>query len=273
MLHTINYFFTRLFDVILYPFTFVNDFWGVLFLSAISSLVVLVVYKYLSSPEKIKDSKDKIKANILAIRLYRDFWKVILTSFGKSVLYTLKYFSLNLLPLIVVLPILAPMFAQMDVRYGMRPFNMDEVAVVKAYFNEDVENLDIKLVDNGAVKLLMNPVFVKAEKQVNWKVAVRSDKAIDLEIKVGDTTYKKALAAGNYKGAISNKKFSHSNIEHMMYPAEPLFNPAKELDAVYVGHPGKTINFLGTRIHWLWHYLVWVLVIVLGLRKKFGVEF
>ena len=273
MLHTINYFITRLFDVILYPFTFVNDFWGILFLSAVSSLVVLVVYKYLSSPEKIKDSKDKIKANILAIRLYRDFWKVILTSFGKSVLYTLKYFSLNLLPLLVVLPVLAPIFAQMDVRYGMRPFTTDEVAVVKAYFNEDVENLGIKLVESDSFKPLMKPVFIKAEKQVNWKVAVQAQEAVDLEIQVGDSTYKKALAAGNYKGAISNKKYSGSKIDHFMYPAEPLFNSGKELNAVYIAHPGKTVNFLGTRIHWLWHYLVWVLVMVLGLRKKFGVEF
>ena len=259
--------------MILYPFSFVNDFWGIFFLSAVSSLVVLVIYKYLSAPEKIKDAKDKIKANILAIRLYRDFWKVILASFGKSVLYTLKYFSLNLLPLVVVLPILAPIFSQMDVRYGMRPFEADEVAVVKAYFNVDVETLDIKLAQSDFVKPLMKPVFIKAKKEVDWKLAVRSDKAFDLAIEVGDKTYKKVLAAGKYTGAISNKKYSHSNFNHFIYPAEPLFVTGNELEAVYIAHPGKTVNFLGTRIHWLWHYLLWTLVIVLGLRKKFGVEF
>ncbi len=273
MLHTINYSITRLFDVILYPFAFINDFWGILFLSAVSSLVVLVVYKYLSSPGKIKDAKDKIKANILAIRLYRDFWKVILISFGKSVLYTLKYFSLNLLPLVLVLPILVPIFSQMDVRYRMRPFQTGEAAVVKAYFNDAVDNLDIQLQASDSVKPLMNPVFVTAKKEVNWRVAVQADNAFDLQIKVGDKIHTKKLAAGNYKGAISNKKYSYSSINHFFYPAEPLFDSAGNLKAVYVAHPGKTVNFLGTRIHWLLHYLVLMLVIVLGLRKKFGVEF
>src|SRR5512136_868508 len=102
MIQKINYIITLVFDLVLYPFGFINPFWGVLFLSILMSFVVLMVYKKISSPKTIKATKEKIKANILAIRIYKDFWKVILSSFFKSMFYTVKYFSLNMVPLLVI---------------------------------------------------------------------------------------------------------------------------------------------------------------------------
>ena len=134
MAQKINYFLTRGCDLLLAPFAKTAPFWGIFFLSVVTSLFVLVVYKAVSSPKKVKDTKNRIKANILAIRLYRDFWKIIVASFFKSLYYTGKYFVLNLGPLLLVLPLMFLLFVQMDIRYGMRPFNPGESIVVKARF-------------------------------------------------------------------------------------------------------------------------------------------
>ena len=55
---------------------------------------MLVVYRAVSSPAKVRETKNQIKAHILAIRLYRDFWRTIVSSFFKSLYYTGKYLSL-----------------------------------------------------------------------------------------------------------------------------------------------------------------------------------
>jgi hypothetical protein len=240
------------------------------------------VYKYLSSPAKIKGAKDKIKANILAIRLYKDFWKVIAGSFFKSLFYVLKYFALNIGVIIIVLPLLAPLFMQMDVRYGMRPFRVGEEIIIKAAFTRDPNSLDIKLLDSENFKPKMNPVFINAFKdddkkkplrEVNWKVEAAAEGAGKIRVQVDGEIFEKTLLIGKNNKALSNKKFGKSSIEHFIYPVEPLFQENSNLKYIYINYPGKNVSFLGLGIHWIIYYLVLVLVIVLALRKRFGVEF
>jgi len=282
MIQKINYLITKIFDGMLYPFSFINDFWGVLFLSLLTSLVVLIVYKYLSAPAKIKEAKDKIKANILAIRLYKDFWKVMADSFFKSLFYVLKYFALNIGVIIIILPLLVPLFMQMDVRYGMRSFRVGEEIIIKAAFARNPNDLDIKLLESENFKPKMNPVFINAfkddEKQeplreVNWKVEATAAGAAKIKIRVNGKIVEKNLFIGKHNKALSNKKFRDSSLEHFIYPVEPLFPKNTDIKYVYINYPGKNVSFAGTGIHWIIYYLVLVLIIVLALRKRFGVEF
>lgn len=282
MIQKLNIFITKIFNLILYPFKSINEFWEILFLSLITSFIVLIVYKYVSSPKKIKEIKNKIKSNILAIRLYKDFFKVITGSFFKSFFYTLKYFCLNIGPVLIIIPILFPLFIQMDIRYGKRPFKSGENIVVKAEFNSNVFNLDIKLMENDLFKPKMNPVFINAFidkknkkpiREVNWKIKLLKEGVSKIKIQVGDKIFEKDLIIGNYRGTLSNKKLSRSSIQHIIYPAEGLLSETENLKSIYFKYPAKKISFFGLKAHWLVFNIIIVVIIALTFRKKFGVEF
>ncbi len=282
MIQTINKFFTGLFDVILYPFAFLPEFWGILFLSVLMSVVVLVIYSYISSPSGILNAKNKIKANILSIRIYRDFWKVILSSFFKSLFYTLKYFTLNFGPVLLIIPILFPAFAQMDVRYGMRGYEVGEDFVIKAAFNVSPGDLSVELLESDAYKPTMNPVFIDAFKdddqekplrEVNWKVKALKKGEVPVRFKVNGQVLEKMVYIGNYRGAISNKRMAASSWEHFFYPVEGLLEGSEQVVSVYIDHPGKNSSVLGFEMHWIILNLILVVIIVLALHKRFGIEF
>ena len=282
MIQAVNYSITKFFDFFLYPFRFLSDFWGILFLSILVSLVVLIIYKYVSSPQKIKQAKNQIKSSILGIRLYKDFWKVITGSFLRSLFYTLKYFILNFGPVLIIIPILFPLFVQMDVRYGMRPFKPGEVFAVKAAFNANVNDLKIDMLENKQFQPVMNPVFINAYRdenrtipirEVNWKLKMTGEGTTDILIRVNDRVFDKSLVSGKYSGALSNKKFEKSSIEHFIYPVEKLLAGSQYLKSISIRYPSKSVSFLGIRTHWLVYHLILVLIIVLALRKRFGVEF
>ena len=270
---------TKIFDYILYPFSFLNPFWAILFLSFVSSIVVLIIYAAVSSPTKIKDAKDKIKGHILAIRIYRDHWKVLLLSFVKSLFYTLKYFTLNFFPIIFILPILFFVFAQMEVRYGYRPFVKGEDTVVKVRFTDDfdLDSSEIKLQQTNSVKEKIPPVFVNALNEADYVLKIENDKPFTLSFDINGKIYKKKFAVlkkkGNKSEALGIKTFYVSNPEVFLYPAENKVIENSEVKYIYTKYPPYRINFLGTKLHWLWHYLLWTLVIVLALKNKFGVEF
>ncbi len=274
-----NLFVTKVFDYILYPFSFLNPFWAVFFLSFVSSIVVLIIYKAVSSPDKIKDAKDKIKGHILAIRIYRDHWKVLLLSFFKSLFYTLKYFTLNFFPIVFILPILFFVFAQMEVRYGYRPFVKGEKAIVKVRLTDDfdLETSDVNLIKSDYVKEKIPPVFVYALNEVDYVLEINKDSSFVLGFEVNGTKYEKKFSVlpkiGNKSEALGIKTFFVSTPEVFLYPAENKIKDNSDVKYIYTKYPSYRINFLGTRLHWLWHYLLWTLIIVLALKNKFGVEF
>ncbi|MBU4404900.1 MAG: hypothetical protein L6428_16490 [Candidatus Aminicenantes bacterium] len=273
MAQKINYFLTRGCDLLLAPFAKLPPFWGILFLSLLTSLFVLVVYRTVSSPQKVRDTKNQIKANILAIRLYRDFWKTIVGSFFKSLYYTGKYFILNLVPLFLALPLLFLLFVQMDIRYGMRPFRPDESITVKAGFKSDIGAANVEIQPNPHFRSTMNPVFITALREVDWKLKAGKSGSTTIAINVDGATVSKNLVIGKNMPALSNKKMAASALEHFIYPAEKLLAAPTSLKYVYIQYPARSISFLGIRTHWLVYYLVFTMVIALALKNKFGVEF
>jgi hypothetical protein len=273
MAQKINYFLTRALDLLLAPLAKVSPFWGIFFLSLLTSLFVLVVYRAVSSPKKVRDTKNRIKAHILAIRLYRDFWKTIVASFFKSLYYTGKYFVLNLGPLLLVLPLMFLLFVQMDIRYGMRPFQVREDIVVKARFSGDINNLAPELMPGAIFRPAMNPVFVPALREVDWKLKATSDGSGAIAIRIGGATVGKNLVIGGGLSALSNRKMAASSLAHFIYPAEKLLEPQTPLKSISIEYPARSISFLGFRTHWLVWYLVLTMIIALALKNKFGVEF
>jgi hypothetical protein len=273
MIQKINYMVTRVMDGILYPFNFINDFWGILFLSIITSFLVLVVYKYISSSGKIKDTKNQIKGNILAIRLYKDFWKVIVSSFLKSLFYVAKYFALNMVPLIIIIPVLFPMFMQMDVRYGMDTYKVGDEVIVKAKFGSPIDELNIKLLDNEHVKPQMNPVHINALNEVNWKLKAEKDGMTKIRIEIDGNIFEKSLVIGDSGDVLSNRRYSKSSIDHFIYPSETLQTDIPDVEYISIHYPGKMTDFMGFKTYWWIHYLVLVLIIVLAFKNRFGVEF
>lgn len=269
---SLNFFLTRLCDAIFDPIDRLSPFWGILILSAATSLVVLLGYRWLSSPQKIKRTKNQIKAHILAIRLYRDFWKVIVASFFKSLFHTLKYFALNLLPLLLLFPVLFLIFVQMDIRYGMRPFRPGERFAVKAKWEGRNGPAAVELEPGPLYRRVMSPVVVRALHEVNWKLEAARNGVGSIAIH-GEPAILKSLAVGGGTFALSNRRLKSPSGLFFLYPAERPLPAASGWRSIAIEYPSRRIRFLRISAHWLVYYLVLVFLMVLVLRKRFGVEF
>ncbi len=273
MAQKINYALTRGCGLLLWPFQKLPPFWGILFLSLLTSLFVLAVYRAVSNPAQVKRTKNLIKAHILAIRLYRDSWRVIVVSFFKSLYYTGKYFALNLRPLLLALPLLFLLFVQMDIRYGMRPFRVGEDIVVKAGFGRDLGALNIELQPDRHFQARMAPVFINALREVNWKLRAVENGTTAVSVTVNGATVRKNLLIGSGLPALSNQKMATSAWAHFIYPVEKLLAPSEALETISLRYPPRRIGFLGLHGHWLYFYLILTTIIALALKKRFGVEF
>ena len=120
-MNALNGLFTKLFDVLLTPLELLGNEMSLLIVSGIFGVVALVVFKHISSQKGIKGAKDKIKAHMIAIRIYQDDLVIVAKSIAKVLLRNLQYVSLNFGPFIPLAPLFVVVVAQTVVRYGFEP--------------------------------------------------------------------------------------------------------------------------------------------------------
>ncbi len=273
MAHRLNLLATKACDLLLAPLAKLPPFWGIRWLSRVTSLCVLRGFRWLSSPRPGHQAKGLIEPNILAIRLYRDFWRTIVGSFFRSLFYTGKYFALNLAPLLAVLPLLFLLFVQMDIRYGMRPFRPGETIAVKAVLADGAEAAEAEVAPSPHYRATMNPVHVVALREIDWRLQAAAPGKAAIAIRAGGLTLSKSLVVGSGLSALANKKLAVSSLEHFIHPAEALLEARAPFRSIAIRYPARDVSFLGIRAHWLLWYLLLTFAIALALKNKFGVEF
>ena len=120
---------TKIFDVVLTPFELLGIELALILVSGLFGIVALLIFKQISWQGGIKGVKDKIKGDMIAIRIYQDDLAVVGGSVVKILFRNIQYLSLNFLP---ILPLMAPfvlVMAQLVVRYSFAPIPVQDPSV------------------------------------------------------------------------------------------------------------------------------------------------
>ena len=97
----------KIINLIFYPLKYTSPALGLLFTSLLTALLILTIFRLTSNQKKIKWAKDKVKAYILEIRLYRDQPRVILKALGNILLFNSMYLRYVLVPfLFIFIPVI-----------------------------------------------------------------------------------------------------------------------------------------------------------------------
>ncbi len=273
MLYQLHHLLQRGLDILLTPLDRLSPWLGLGGLALLSTFLVLPVYRFLTRPERLKACKNQIKANILAIRIYRDFWRVIVASFGRSLGWTSLYFAQHLLPLLLLVPLLWPLLLQMDARYGRRTFHEGEAFVLHAVMQDDLADSELRLLDSEAVKPLMNPVRVKALGEMNWQLAPTNEGRHTIRLEINGREIEKEVVAGRHVGMLSWRRAVPDLESALLAPLEKSLPSSAGLKEISFAYPPARMKLGPFSGHWLIPYLLLVLVLALCFRKRFGVEF
>src|SRR4030067_1715408 len=91
---------------------------GLFVSSAVTGLVMLIIFRYTSNQKKIKAAKDKVKAYILEIRLYKDSPRIILRALGKILRFNAIYMRHAFLPVLFLFAPVVLILVNLNFRYN-----------------------------------------------------------------------------------------------------------------------------------------------------------
>ena len=86
----------------------------VLLASIVIGLILVLVFGYASDQKAIHQTKDRLKAHLLALRLFQDQIPVVIRCYGRILLAITRYLRLALWPVLLTALPLALVIAQLD---------------------------------------------------------------------------------------------------------------------------------------------------------------
>lgn len=270
----VNAVFGAFVGTLLWPFRGLSPWWGLLALSVLTALAILWVYKRLSDQEALRRAKDRIKAGLLEIRLYKDDLGVTLRAQGAIVKANLAYAAANLKPLLVAFAPLVFVMAQIGLWYDRAPLEPGQVALVKvATSTSAAAGAEWRIEASENLEVTSPAVRIPDEKQVCWRVKALAEGRGLLVFGVEGNEASKSVVVGGPRLAKVSRRASRGSLwNRIIHPGEPPLPAGPPIVSIEVLYPSRALELLGLRIPWLVAYLVLSVGAGLALKGFLGVE-
>jgi len=271
---TFNLFISFIFDLLFAPVSGINDFWGMAFISILTGIVMIFVYKYTSNQSGIRQSKNRIKAHFLEIRLFGDDWKSMLDSQKNIFLSNLSYMKYALIPLcFIIIPVILIMI-QLNLRYGYEPFKVGEHAVVsvKLDYSKDSRYADINLKVPQNVVIDAPVLRINSTNEIDWRIKPEQPGTYDLEFELDNQKFTKKFVVTDKITRISPLKSKAKIIDAFMNPAEDPLPADCHIESININYKPAIMNIFSFKIHWIIVFFAISLIAGFSLKGFFNVE-
>lgn len=242
---------------------------GITILSIVFGVLMLVAFKYLSNQKAIARVNNDIKANLLALKLYKDELRVTFVAQGRLFWAVVRLQRYMLTPVLILLLPMMIVLAQMGIRYQWRPLAPGERTTVEARLTDSTGAPPMSLsVDNG-VQVEAGPIV--GDGRAVWRVRAVSPGRHLLKINHGLTLAEKELVVGK-AGERVNPERATKWTTLLLNPAEPPLPKGGPIASIAVEYPATTSWICGSD-WWVLYFFVVSMVAALVLKPVVGVKF
>ena len=261
-------------DLLLWPFSSLAPIWGLLFISALSGVVLLYLYGLVSSQEKIRAVKREIGANLLESVLYRHDLALTLTAQRRLLGGALKYFLYAVPALVVLLVPCLLLLAQLNLRFGSSALQAGNAAILRLKLTDQAQLEKVSLLPSAQMEI-SEPLRVAGQSEIMWRIkpAAPGTHLIKINFEALNQDLNDTLYSWGAEYPRVFTGFYRDWLERLLYPAKPLaaFSafPVQELSLQY---PVQHYSIFGFRMHWLLVFFLVSLLSGLVASRVMGVE-
>jgi len=265
------------FDIILTPFARLHPWVGLVVVSVVTGVVMLLIFGKTSNQVRIAETKDRLKAYIMEMWIFRNDTRVMFGSIGRVVLSNLQYLRHSLRPLVfLIIPVIVIM-VQLGIRYENEPFMPGEQTVVTVKLREGAlpTETPLELVGGGGVMPDSPALRVDADREVSWLVSARLPGKHELSFVVGDDeVVTKRMDVGPEGGldVLSAVRARAGTWDAFLYPGEAPIPRDSVIESISLDYPQAHLSFLGLGVHWLLVFFIVSVAAGFALKGVFGIE-
>jgi len=241
--------------------------------ACVTGVLLLLIFKYTSNQQAIKQVRADIKANMLALKLFKESASVALEAQGRILVGAFWLLIYALVPILVMMVPVLLILGQLGLWYQARPLHQGEEALVKLKLGGegDAPLPDVRLLSTDAVTVETGPVRVPSKHEVWWNIKAQMKGYHRLSFQVGDQDYEKELAVGDGFMRVSMQRPGRQWSDLLMHPSEKPFDPESAVQSIEIIYPSRASWTSGTD-SWVIYWFVTSMVAALIVRRPLNVN-
>lgn len=236
-----------------------------------TGLIMLIAFKYTSNQRAIKAVRDDIKANLFAVKLFKESARVALRAQGGILLGAGRLLLHAIVPMLIMAAPMTLLLIQLALWYQARPLRIGEETVVTLKLNEAQTSWPKVSLQSSAADVTAGPVRVLSKRELCWNIKARANGMHRLIFYVDGQPIEKELAVGDGFMRVSTQRPGWSWSDAIIHPAEPPLERDGAVASIEIAYPTRPSWVSGTNT-WVVYWFGVSLVTALACRRLFRVN-
>lgn len=273
MVTLLNLGMTKAFDLFCLPFLRFAPMWAMLVISLLAGVLMLWIFGKVSNQAAIKVIREKIRGNLIGVRLFQNDIGVVLGLQSRIILDTLNYMRYSLVPMLILMGPMIMIMTQLNLRFSVAPLPVGGQALVNVTV-ADAEILADRLtieVPEGVV--VETPgVHVASLGEVSWRIRAEAPGVYSLLFRAGDQVEEKELIVGEDWRAVSAVRTGKGFVDSILWPGEAPLASDSFLRSAEIHYPELDLSFFGWTVNWLIAFFILSIAFGFAFKDLLGVE-
>lgn len=268
------------FMVIMLPFQTLPAGAGLTFISFLTGILFLYLFKKTSNQTAIKKVRDQMRASMLEIRIFQHDLGVVFRAQGRIFLQTSVYLRYSLVPIVFICIPLIFIVAHFNLYFGYRALKVDEATIISVQLKEG-ENItaeDFQIIFPSDVAVETPPVFIRSLNRIEWRIRPKSRgiHSSFYKFKDNNKAFMTNLSVSDSVIPVSPVKPSCDIVNIIANPTSSLFDlcygKSSFIQQVRINYPARLGAFFGWNVHWLIPFFILTLIFGYAFKGIMGVE-
>ena len=266
MMNALNTLLNAISDALLGPLAGWPPLLTLVLLSAIAGVLMAIVFRFTSRQQALRRVADLSRAQVLAIKLFKDDPVGMFRSLGQLMKYTGLRLWYSLPPALVMLVPFVLLLAQLAQRYEYRPLQPGETVIIQTQLAPMAwpQSAEVTLQLPSQIEIEARPLRDHQQHTIYWRVRVIEAAPATLNLHVGSEQVAMPIAlAGDEKRLlrVTAMRPGTSFWDRLLHPGEPGFDADDPLQGITVHYTRRATPLLGFDVPW---WLTFVLVSMLA---------
>jgi hypothetical protein len=238
-------------------------------------LIALLIYRVASNQADIARTKNGIKANLLALRLFRDDLGVVLRTQGQIFRLVGRYLRLGLVPLAILLIPVVLLLIQIESRFAYQTMAVGKPALLVVTVDSSLETsaVEVDLTASKGMRVETPAFRMDSEKRILWRISPAEPGLHSVRIRLDDREVVRQLWAGDERPELLVQSIYRSgDIRSFGSPGEATIDSDSAVASISVEYAPSEDLFAGLSPA-SWAMFVSSLVFGFALRRPLGVVF
>lgn len=264
---------TKLFDLLLAPVAA----WPAVAMTVVaivSAVWALLLFKAVTPQAKLTQVRDRLFGHIYEMGLYQEHLRVVARIQWDLARANLRYLSLTLPALFVLLVPMVLTLAQLDGRFAHRPLQVGEETVFTATLTPDrARDMDrVAVQTTPGLRVVAGPVQDRVAGAVAWRVKVVGDGDQEIVVSAGGRELvRRAVPVGNTLAAVGEKS-EPDWLHEILFPGAPVLARGGAVAAMSLSLPARQVSYLGLKLDWLVAFMIISLLVGLAIKDVLRVS-